>query len=392
MFLDWLLKVLEDEQPDLLAIAGDIYDNGNPSENAQKLFYSFLRNLALRLPHLPTVIIAGNHDSARLEAPRELTELLNVHIRGRVRKHWVAAQDADSSGHWDREYDDLILPFPDAQSPRMVVIAVPYLRTDVINGASYSAGVREVLEELTERAHSRFPDLPVIMMAHLYASGAEIARKSSENIVVGGLEQIDVSGWKSRPDILISGHIHKRQRIASTDWAFYPGSVLPMSFAEKNYHHGVDRLTVNPDGTFEREQIEFHPVHRLRDIPSGNEKGTMTFTALKKLIKMELPERTSDALTPNHDYVRLFISKEKITPDQRHELEALISSRDAVLCTIEEIFETEMVTISGTARIQNLTDIRERDPMDALSEAFTLRHNKQMNERQQDLLKTLLVN
>ena len=74
-FLDWLVDVIVAEQIDALLIAGDVYDNANPSATSQKQLYRFLRRAKSAAPHLNIVIIAGNHDSAgRLEAPAPLLE------------------------------------------------------------------------------------------------------------------------------------------------------------------------------------------------------------------------------------------------------------------------------------------------------------------------------
>src|SRR5437868_773213 len=76
-FLDWLLDTISAEQADALLIAGDIFDNANPSAASQKQFHRFLRQAKNRAPNLNIVIIAGNHDSpGRLEAPGPLLQAL----------------------------------------------------------------------------------------------------------------------------------------------------------------------------------------------------------------------------------------------------------------------------------------------------------------------------
>ena len=41
-FLKWLLEQIAEQKPDALLIAGDIFDNGNPSAAAQTVYYEFL--------------------------------------------------------------------------------------------------------------------------------------------------------------------------------------------------------------------------------------------------------------------------------------------------------------------------------------------------------------
>ena len=74
-FLDWLLDTVVSERADALLIAGDIFDNANPSSASQKQLYRFLQRARERVPHLNLIVIAGNHDSpGRLEAPGPLLE------------------------------------------------------------------------------------------------------------------------------------------------------------------------------------------------------------------------------------------------------------------------------------------------------------------------------
>ncbi len=62
-FLAWLLDTLQAEQIDALLVAGDVFDNTNPSAASQAMLYRFLAQARQRVPHLNIVITAGNHDS-----------------------------------------------------------------------------------------------------------------------------------------------------------------------------------------------------------------------------------------------------------------------------------------------------------------------------------------
>ena len=86
-FLDWLTDQITTQQIDVLLISGDIFDVANPSAQAQRQFYRFLRRVTEQNPGLQIILIAGNHDSAsRLETPIPLLEEMNIQIRGTVRK------------------------------------------------------------------------------------------------------------------------------------------------------------------------------------------------------------------------------------------------------------------------------------------------------------------
>ena len=60
--LETILRVVNDERPDGVIIAGDVYDKSVPSAEAVALFDRFLSDLADR-GH-PVFVISGNHDSA----------------------------------------------------------------------------------------------------------------------------------------------------------------------------------------------------------------------------------------------------------------------------------------------------------------------------------------
>ena len=387
-FLKWLLGQIEMQQPDVLLVAGDVFDNGNPSAAAQSAYYEFLADATQSCPGLQIVITAGNHDSAsRLEAPRALLTRHKVEIRGTVHRTWT---QTDEGGKWDVDFDDLMIPVEGQDGTRAVVLAVPYLRSDVVQNASYSAGVNDFLRQLTDAARAKHPDTRLVMMAHMYAKGAEIASKdASEKIVIGGQEEVNMDGWNDHPDYLTCGHIHKRQHIWNTDWARYSGSILPMSFAEIDYRHGVDLVTLPDEGKPQVEFLEYTPQHKLRILPEGDEE--LTPKKLQKLINTELPDRTNGQLDDDFVYVVLKVKLEKVSNDDIKELESLIGTKNAVLCKIQKIISTlDISTISGNQQIHSIDDILNRDPLDTLKETFAVKHNTEMSEHQEQMLKELV--
>lgn len=388
-FLQWLLRQIEEQKPDALLVAGDVFDNANPSAAAQSAYYEFLADATQSCPDMQIVITAGNHDSAsRLEAPRALLTRHKVEIRGIVKRTW---KTTDDGGAWEVDYDDMMIPIADSDGNKVVVLAVPFLRTDVVQNASYSAGVNAFLRELTQKARASYPDTPLVMMAHMYAKGADIAiHDASEKIVIGGQEEVNMAGWDRHPDYLTCGHIHKRQHIWNTDWARYTGSILPMSFAEIDYHHGVDIVTVENGKKPKVEFLEYVPQHKLRILPEGDEE--LTPKKLQKLINAELDDRAEDGkLSDDFEYLVLKVKLEKVKNDDIKELEALINTKNAVLCKIQKIIPAlDLSTITGQQKIQSIDDILNRDPMDTLRETFAVKHNREMTEHQQEMLRKVI--
>ena len=387
-FLSWLLARIKEQHPDALLIAGDIFDNGNPSAAAQSAYYEFLADATETCPDMNVVIIAGNHDSAsRLEAPRALLTRHKVEIRGNIHRSWVANEDG---GNWVINYDDLMIPINGGDGSQAIVLTVPYLRSDVVQNANYSEGVNTILRELTAKAREKYRDSPLIMIAHMYAKGADIAKSdASEKIVIGGQEEVNMQGWDEHPDYFACGHIHKRQHIWNTDWAHYSGSVLPMSFAEKDYHHGVDMVTIENGTKPQIEFLEYEPQHKLMFLPEAEEE--LTSKKLEKRIKAERQNKTEDKLDDNFVYLVLKVTLEKVNNDAIKELEALIGTKNAVLCKIQKIIpELDITTISGSQHLQSIDDILNRDPLDTLKETFVVKNGKEMTDHQEKMLTDLL--
>lgn len=62
-------KIAKREQVDLVIVAGDLFDNFNPSNEAMELLYNSLSNLGQH-GRIPVIAIAGNHDSPeRINVP-----------------------------------------------------------------------------------------------------------------------------------------------------------------------------------------------------------------------------------------------------------------------------------------------------------------------------------
>ena len=60
--LKQILKIIDDEAPDGVIVAGDVYDKPVPSAEAVELFDDFIVRLSKR--DLPVYIISGNHEAA----------------------------------------------------------------------------------------------------------------------------------------------------------------------------------------------------------------------------------------------------------------------------------------------------------------------------------------
>ena len=259
-FLDWLKERAVRTRADVLLVTGDVFDGKEPTPESQEIYYDFLDEISHIRPDLRIIVIAGNHDNpSLLEAPQSILKRHNVEVRGSVEpKESQAADQSDSS---------LIIPVDGPGGERAWIIAVPYLRrSNFPFDQNYEKSVADYLSALVRAAREKSgAGEPVVMMAHLYASGSLRGNDDghSETIYVGGEPEIRMSSLTDRPDFLLSGHIHKRMEINGFPWAQYTGSALTMSFAEMDYVHGADLLTFEPGKEMIHDVLEYTPLMKF---------------------------------------------------------------------------------------------------------------------------------
>lgn len=242
-FLDWLLRQLGQEQPDVLLIAGDIFDTVNPPVKAQERLYDFIVSAHEQQPLLTIVMIAGNHDSgSRIELPAPLMRRLRAHALGRVL--WL------DDGQLDAER--LLIPLPDASGAIAAwCLALPFLRPAEVTGAhlgdNYLRGIGQVHEWLIEAANAkRLPGQALIAISHAHMAGGSVSEDSERSLIIGNAEALPASLFGPSISYVALGHLHKPQRVNSEERIRYCGSPIPLSFSEIGYQHQI--LDVRLDG------------------------------------------------------------------------------------------------------------------------------------------------
>jgi len=325
-FLEWLLDSVRRLRPDALILSGDIFDTPNPPAAAERQFYDFLTAATNAVSHLQIVVTAGNHDSGgRIEAPAELLRRSNVYVRGLVRRN-------ESTGELD--FDHYILPLSEQGSDeaRVVCYAIPYLRAaDYPTGLSPTEGLTWFLENL-RRCHrkSDFRGLPVVVAAHFYAAGADVCdNEHSERLVVGGQECIDATSIGTDAAYVALGHLHKAQRIAAAKVDMrYAGSALPMSFAEKNYHHGAWWVEVSDSGETAVSRLDYTPQRSLLSIPAN---GAIDAAAVIDAIAA-LPRREKGDEGQTWPYLEIRVLENGPLPSLMHEVTQALADRAIHFC------------------------------------------------------------
>lgn len=359
VFLNWLAEEIRQKEIDALIIAGDVFDVSNPSAASQSMYYQFIYRVTAENPYLQIVIVAGNHDSAaRLEAPLPLLQAMRTEVRGVVRKL--------EGGEID--YDHLTVELKNRKGEvELLCMAVPFLRQGdypavQTEGNPYAEGVCELYAQLLQRLWKRRTENQAILaIGHLQATGSEIAEKDySERTVIGGLECVSPEAFSEQIAYTALGHIHKAQRVSGRENVRYAGSPIPMSFAEKHYHHGVVMVTFDGGCAVDIERLECPKLIPLVSVPNGE---PVSPEAILEALK-ELPE--TEAVAP---YLEVKVLLEEPEPMLRQEIEDALADKNYRLARIVSTYRTE--TGNTTKENENWKrGLQEMSPLQIAQSAF----------------------
>lgn len=367
-FLDWLAGVLTKNKIDVLIVAGDVFDVSNPSAASQRMFYRFIHRVTTENPRLQLVVVAGNHDSAaRLESPLPLLQEMRTEIKGIVRKQ---------NGKID--YEHLLVELKNAAGEvEALCLAVPFLRQGdypvvETEGNPYAEGVKELYARLLKYALKKRTDgQALVAVGHLLATGSEIAEKDhSERIIVGGLESVSPESFPEQIVYTALGHIHKAQRVSGRENIRYAGSPLPMSFAEKHYHHGVVKVTLDEGWAVEIEKLEYTPLVRLLSIPAT--EAAAPDEVLDELRGLELPE---DEPMP---YLEVKVKLSEPEPMLRQQVEEILEGKPVRLARIVSFYRQ---AAEGSVEEETLTaGLQEMNPLQIVKATFENSYQTEMPE------------
>ena len=368
-FLDWLAEEIRQNEIDALVIAGDVFDVSNPSAASQRIYYEFIYRVTAENPRLQIVIVAGNHDSAaRLEAPLPLLQAMRTEVRGVVRKL--------EGGEID--YDHLTIELKNREGEAEVLcMAVPFLRQGdypvvETEGNPYMEGVRELYARLLQRLWARRKtNQAILAVGHLQATGSEIAEKDySERTVIGGLECVSPDTFSEKIAYTALGHIHKAQRVSGRENIRYAGSPLPMSFAEKHYHHGVVKVILDEGWAVEIEKLEYTPLVRLLSIPA--KEPAAPDEVLDELCRLELPENGPKP------YLEVKVKLSEPEPMLRQQIEEILEGKPVRLARIVSSYRQ---AAEGSVEEEILAaGLQEMNPLQIVKATFENSYQTEMPE------------
>lgn len=249
-FLNWQINVIKQHQVDVLLIAGDIFDTASPSNQAQTLYYDFLKKVSQTdCRHI--IIVGGNHDSPSfLDAPKGILKFLNIHVVGSISENIA---------------DEILVLKDKHDVPEMMVVAVPYLRDrdvrTVASGerlddkeAKLTTGIKDHYKTVTDLAIAKQSELekqfnkkiPIIGTGHLFAAGGvTVEGDGVRELYVGSLAHVNADIFDSRLDYVALGHLHVPQTVGGQAHIRYSGSPIAMGFGESEQQKQVHLVRFN---------------------------------------------------------------------------------------------------------------------------------------------------
>ncbi len=341
-----ILAILDDEQPDGVLIAGDVYDKSVPSVEAVGLLDGFLTELRAR--GVPVLLISGNHDS-----PERLA------FGGRV---------MDSCGiHISPVYDGALAPvtLQDAFGPVHVWL-LPFVKPAHVRRWFPDADIESYTDAMAEAVAHMDIDTATrnVLVTHQFVTGG--TRSGSEELSVGGTDNVD-SGVFAPFDYVALGHLHGAQHIGR-ETIRYAGSPLKYSFSEARQHKSVTVVTLGEKGDVQVRTVALTPLRELREIRGSYDE----------LTARSFYEHT----TYRSDYLHLILTDEQDVFDAMSRLRTIYP----YLMTLD--YDNARTRAAGGMSVPAETE--RRTPLELFEALYTRQNHRPMSEVQRAYIAQLM--
>ncbi|MCD1118785.1 metallophosphoesterase family protein [Chryseobacterium turcicum] len=266
LVMNEIIEIADEQNVDLVLIAGDLFDNFNPSVEAVELFYKTLKRLSLNGKR-PVVAISGNHDSPNLiDAPyplaRECGIILIGHPKAKINPFELEHFKISNS---DEGFIELTLKHQDFP---VRILHTPYaneIRLKEYFGENKEEELSRVLSENWKKIADEFCDENGVnlLMAHLYMNkkGVPILEEpeGEKPIKIGNADLIFSDIIPPQIQYTALGHLHGFQNIGTDEKpVVYSSSPLCYSFSEAGQTKYVSIIDIEPhkSATFEKLPLQ----------------------------------------------------------------------------------------------------------------------------------------
>src|SRR6056297_2216256 len=244
--LEQLISLIDEEKPDAMIIAGDVYDRTVPPSEAVSLLDWTLKEIAL-VREVPVFMIAGNHDSPeRVDFASSFMHEKNLFIKGLPSPDIQPFTLEDEWGPVDFH----LMPFVDPAFAKMI------LQKEAIH--SHDEAVGEIMKHLSGKMKT---DRRNVLVTHAFVQGGAVS-DSERPLSVGGSGAVPPAHF-SDFDYTALGHLHRPQRINDAR-INYSGSLMKYSFSEATHQKSVSVVVMDKDGAVTLKRRDLKPDRDLR--------------------------------------------------------------------------------------------------------------------------------
>ena len=341
-----IINIIDDQKPDGVIIAGDVYDKSVPSAEAVELFDDFLVKLSNR--NLKVFVISGNHDSAeRIAFGGRLMDKSGIYMSpvydGKIEPITVSDNFGDVNIY--------MLPFVKPANVRRF-----YPESEI---SSYTDAIKTIIDDKSIDDSKRN-----ILITHQFVTGA--SRTESEDISVGGTDNVDASVFE-KFDYVALGHIHRSQKCTS-DYIRYSGTPLKYSFSEANDKKEVVILDIKGKGTIE---LSFVPLVPKRDMVEI--KGKYDELTLKSFF---------DSTSYIEDYMHITLTDEDDIPDVLTKLRVIY--KNIMKLDYDNQRTRHSVEINGADNVER------KSPFEHFGEFYEMQNGQALSEEQSEFMTEII--
>ena len=344
--LNKIIAVIEEEQPDAVLIAGDVYDKSVPSAEAVELFDEFLVQLANTKTQV--FIISGNHDSAeRLAFANRLIDASGIHLAPVYRGEVAPFSFKDEYG----TVDLYMLPFVKPANVRR------FFQEEEIR--SYEDALKAAIRAMQVNEKNRS-----ILITHQFVTDALVS--DSEDLSVGGTDQVSAEVFEAF-DYVALGHLHRPQNVKEN--IRYCGTPLKYSFSEVNDVKSVTIAELKEKGSLSVWEIPLAPLHEMKEI-----KGNYADLTFKGYYDAH-PELKDS-------YLHITLTDEEDVPDAAAKLR--------VIYPLLMKLDYDNTRTRNQQRVTALSEVEKKTPMELFDAFFEMQNGQTMSAEQKQYVETLI--
>ncbi|MGC9669821.1 exonuclease SbcCD subunit D [Planosporangium sp. 12N6] len=252
-----VVEVAKAERPDLVLVAGDLYDTATPTAEATRIVIRALS--ALRATGADVVAIGGNHDNGpALDALRAWAEAAGITLRGSVRgpaDHLITGRTRDGE-----EWRLVALPF---LSQRYAVRAGELFDLTAAEATqTYADHVARLIARLAEGFGV---DTVNLVTTHLTVVGATMGGGEREAHTIMGYA-VPATVFPGSAHYVALGHLHRAQQVPGPAPVRYCGSPLAVDFGEEENLSSVSVVDVTVTTTAKVREVPITGPTALRTV------------------------------------------------------------------------------------------------------------------------------